>query len=60
MQWLNPIALSITIRIMDLLLAAVAVQFMIKGILAVRADGWIRPPRRKKRADHPVLLAINP
>ncbi len=37
MQWLSPIALSIAIRIMGLLLAAVAVQFMINGILAVRA-----------------------
>jgi multiple antibiotic resistance protein len=37
MHWLSPIALNITIRIMGLLLAAVAVQFMINGILAVRA-----------------------
>jgi small neutral amino acid transporter SnatA (MarC family) len=44
MHWLSPIALSIAIRIMGLLLAAIAVQFMINGFLAVRADGWIRPP----------------
>lgn len=36
-QWLSPIALNIAIRIMGLLLAAVAVQFMINGILAVGA-----------------------
>jgi multiple antibiotic resistance protein len=44
MHWLSPIALSIAIRIMGLLLAAVAVQFMINGILAVRANGLVRPP----------------
>jgi len=43
MHWLSPIALSIAIRIMGLLLAAVAVQFMINGILAVRAD-WLAKP----------------
>ena len=41
-QWLNPIALKITTRIMGLLLAAVAVQFMINGMKAVRAD-WLQP-----------------
>jgi multiple antibiotic resistance protein len=40
-KWLNPIAMKITTRIMGLLLAAVAVQFMINGIKAVRAD-WIQ------------------
>jgi len=44
MHWLSPIALSIAIRIMGLLLAAVAVQFMINGILAVRTDGLVHPP----------------
>jgi multiple antibiotic resistance protein len=44
MHWLSPIALNIAIRIMGLLLAAVAVQFMINGILAVRADWLARPP----------------
>jgi multiple antibiotic resistance protein len=43
MHWLSPIALSIAIRIMGLLLAAIAVQFMINGISAVRA-GWLVPP----------------
>jgi multiple antibiotic resistance protein len=43
MHWLSPIALNIAIRIMGLLLAAVAVQFMINGILAVRA-GWLAHP----------------
>jgi multiple antibiotic resistance protein len=41
-KWLNPIAMKITTRIMGLLLAAVAVQFMINGMKAVRAD-WIQP-----------------
>lgn len=40
MQWLSPIALNIAIRIMGLLLAAVAVQFMINGLMAVRGD-WL-------------------
>jgi multiple antibiotic resistance protein len=44
MQWLSPIALSIAIRIMGLLLAAVAVQFMINGIHEVRAEWLARPP----------------
>jgi multiple antibiotic resistance protein len=41
-NWLNPIAMKVTTRIMGLLLAAVAVQFMINGIHAVRND-WIQP-----------------
>lgn len=41
-QWLNPIALKVTTRIMGLLLAAVAAQFMINGLKAVRAD-WLQP-----------------
>jgi len=31
-RWLNPIAMSIAIRVMGLLLAAVAIQFMLYGI----------------------------
>jgi multiple antibiotic resistance protein len=31
-RWLNPIAMSIAIRVMGLLLAAVAVQFMLNAI----------------------------
>jgi MarC family membrane protein len=37
-QWLSPIALNITTRIMGLLLAAVAIQFMLNAIATVRAD----------------------
>ena len=33
-QWLNPIAMRVTNRIMGLLLAAVAIQFMIDGLKA--------------------------
>lgn len=36
-RWLNPIAMKITTRIMGLLLAAVAIQFMLNAIREVRA-----------------------
>jgi multiple antibiotic resistance protein len=42
-HWLSPIVLNIAIRIMGLLLAAVALQFMINGVLGVRAD-WLAIP----------------
>lgn len=38
MRWFRPIVMSITIRIMGLLLAAVAVQFMLNAIKALRGD----------------------
>lgn len=41
-KWLSPIAMKVTTRIMGLLLAAVAIQFMINGVTAVRND-WIKP-----------------
>ena len=37
-RWLNPIAMSIAIRIMGLLLAAVAIQFMLNAIKAFRLE----------------------
>ena len=37
-RWLSPIAMSIAIRIMGLLLAAVAIQFMLNAIKAFRLD----------------------
>ena len=37
-RWLNPIAMNIAIRIMGLLLAAVAVQFMLNAIKAFRLE----------------------
>lgn len=37
-RWLKPIAMKITTRIMGLLLAAVAVQFMINGLKGVKAE----------------------
>ena len=37
-RWLNPIAMSIAIRIMGLLLAAVAIQFMLNAIRVFRLD----------------------
>jgi multiple antibiotic resistance protein len=37
-QWLSPIAMNITARIMGLLLAAVAMQFMLNAIGQLRAD----------------------
>ncbi len=42
-RWLGPIAMSIAVRIMGLLLAAVAVQFMLNGIRAFRADLIVGP-----------------
>ena len=41
-RWLSPIAMKITTRIMGLLLAAVAVQFLINGLKGVRAE-WLQP-----------------
>jgi multiple antibiotic resistance protein len=37
-QWLSPIALSITTRIMGLLLSAVAIQFMLNAIKQLKGD----------------------
>ena len=37
-RWLNPIMMSIAIRIMGLLLAAVAIQFMLNALKAFRLD----------------------
>jgi len=37
-RWLNPIAMSIAIRVMGLLLAAVAVQFMLNAIKAFAGE----------------------
>jgi multiple antibiotic resistance protein len=37
-QWLSPIAIKIVTRIMGLLLAAVAIQFLINGLKGLRAD----------------------
>ena len=39
-QWLSPIAMSITVRIMGLLLCAVAIQFMLKAIKDLN-PGWL-------------------
>jgi multiple antibiotic resistance protein len=39
-RWLSPIAMKITVRVMGLLLAAVAVQFMLNGIKDLRID-WL-------------------
>ena len=41
-RWLSPIATKVLTRIMGLLLAAVAVQFMINGLKGVRSD-WLQP-----------------
>jgi len=42
-RWLSPIMMSIAIRIMGLLLAAVAIQFMLNAIKAFRLD-LLAPP----------------
>jgi multiple antibiotic resistance protein len=43
-RWLNPIAMSIAIRVMGLLLAAVAVQFMLNGIKEFHSELIAPPP----------------
>ena len=43
-RWLSPILMSIAIRIMGLLLAAVAIQFMLNAIRAFRVDLIALPP----------------
>lgn len=42
-RWLSPIVMSIATRIMGLLLAAIAVQFMLNAAMALRAD-FFPPP----------------
>ena len=37
-RWLNPIAMRIITRVMGLLLAAVAIQFLINGLKALKGD----------------------
>ena len=37
-QWLSPIAMNITVRIMGLLLAAVAIQFMLNAVKQIKSD----------------------
>ncbi len=41
-QWLSPIAMNITARIMGLLLAAVAIQFMLNAVRELKPD-WFPP-----------------
>jgi multiple antibiotic resistance protein len=43
-RWLSPIMMNIAIRIMGLLLAAVAIQFMLNAIKAFRVDLIAPPP----------------
>jgi multiple antibiotic resistance protein len=42
-KWFNPIAMSIAVRIMGLLLAAVAVQFMLNALKTLRGE-WFPAP----------------
>jgi MarC family membrane protein len=37
-QWLSPIAMNVTVRIMGLLLCAVAIQFMLNAIKQIKGD----------------------
>ena len=41
-RWLSPIAMSITVRIMGLLLAAVAIQFMLNAVRQLN-PAWLPP-----------------
>jgi multiple antibiotic resistance protein len=41
-QWLSPIAMNITVRIMGLLLCAVAIQFMLNALKQLKTD-WSLP-----------------
>jgi multiple antibiotic resistance protein len=43
-RWLNPIVMSIAIRVMGLLLAAIAVQFMLDGIKEFLSESGPAPP----------------
>jgi len=43
-QWLSPIAMSITARIMGLLLAAVAIQFMLNAVRQLKPDWFLLTP----------------
>jgi len=43
-RWLNPIAMSIATRIMGLMLASVAIQFMLNAIRTFHADLIAPPP----------------
>ncbi len=40
-RWLSPIAMNITVRIMGLLLAAVAIQFMLNAVHQLKVDGLL-------------------
>ncbi len=42
-RWLTPIVMSIAIRIMGLLLAAIAVQFMLDALKQIHAE-WLAAP----------------
>jgi multiple antibiotic resistance protein len=42
-RWLSPIVMSIATRIMGLLLAAIAIQFILNALIALRAD-FFPPP----------------
>jgi multiple antibiotic resistance protein len=39
-NWISPIAMSIVVRVMGLLLAAVAIQFALNAIKQLRSDGF--------------------
>jgi len=43
-RWLSPIAMKIIVRVMGLLLAAVAVQFMLNAVKGLKADLFAIPP----------------
>jgi multiple antibiotic resistance protein len=42
-KWLSPIAMNLTVRIMGLLLCAVAIQFMVNALKQLKTE-WAGPP----------------
>jgi multiple antibiotic resistance protein len=42
-KWLSPIAMNLTVRIMGLLLCAVAIQFMVNALKQLKGEWAVAP-----------------